>query len=64
MNVTVMDRQPDISAQTRLGIVDCDVHPVARSPSELTQFLPERWRTHLQSYGPRIAQPFAGTTIP
>ena len=26
MNVTVLDRSPDSSAQTQLGYVDCDVH--------------------------------------
>src|ERR1700683_5429187 len=64
MSITELDRAEETERATRLGIVDCDVHPVVRSPPELTQFLPERWRTHLESYGPRIAQPFAGTTIP
>ncbi len=64
MSITELDRAAETERAARLGIVDCDVHPVVRSLSEQTQFLPERWRNHLKTYGPRIAQPFAGTTIP
>ncbi len=64
MSVTVLDRAPGPDGPTGLGIIDCDVHPVVRSPAELMPFLPERWRHHLASFGPRIAQPFAGTTMP
>ena len=59
MNVTVMDRQPDTSAQTKLGIVDCDVHPYTKSPADLDAFLPERWRKHRASVGGRSRAPFA-----
>ena len=44
MNVAVIDRQPDTSSQTKLGIVDCDVHPYIKSAADLDEFLPERWR--------------------
>ena len=37
----VIDRQADTSSQTKLGIVDCDVHPYTKSPADLDQFLPE-----------------------
>jgi len=59
MNVTVMDRQPDTSSQTKLGIVDCDVHPYTRSPADLDQFLSERWRRHRQEVGGRARSPFS-----
>ena len=55
MNVTVMDRQADTSSQTKLGIVDCDVHPYTKSPADLDQFLPEHWRRHRASIGGRGA---------
>ena len=55
MNVTVADRRPDTSSQTQLGIVDCDVHPYTKSPADLDQFLPERWRKHRQEIGSRVA---------
>ncbi len=48
MNVTVADRRPDTTNQSRLGIVDCDVHPYTKSPADLDQFLSERWRKHRQ----------------
>ena len=59
MNVTVMDRQPDISSQTKLGIVDCDVHPYTKSGADLDQFLSERWRKHRASIGGRSRAPFS-----
>jgi uncharacterized protein len=59
MNVTVMDRQADTSAQTKLGIVDCDVHPYTKSAADLDEFLPERWRNHRQSIGGRSRSSFA-----
>ena len=66
MNVTVTDRQPDVSTQTgrpapaRLGFVDCDVHPYTKSPADLDEFLPERWRNHRKSIGTRARSPFIG----
>ena len=53
MNVTVTDRKPDVSAQTQLGFVDCDVHPYTKSPADLDQFLSEKWRKHRQTIGNR-----------
>ena len=59
MNVTVADRRPDTSSQTQLGIVDCDVHPYTKSPADLDQFLPERWRNHRKEIGARSRSPFS-----
>lgn len=56
MTTTVLERasvQP-----VRLAIVDCDIHPVLRSPAELKPFLPLRWAEHLTRFGARVAQPF------
>jgi len=49
------------AAAGRLSIVDCDIHPAMRTPAELLDFLPERWRLHVQRYGARVPQPFMGT---
>jgi len=47
------------------GIIDCDIHPTRRSPSELHPWLPERWRQHLAEYGAQARLPFTtGTQYP
>ena len=46
--VDVMERRPE--ADTRLGIIDCDIHPSLK-PGALNQYLSERWRKHLAEYG-------------
>ena len=47
MNVAV--REP--KAAQRLLVVDCDIHPTWRTPTELYPFLPQRWRDHMTAYG-------------
>jgi len=41
------------SAQSRLAIIDGDVHPAMRSSNDLKPYLPARWREHLEIYGSR-----------
>ena len=50
--VDVIERRPrdDNAADTRLGIIDCDIHPSLR-PGALNKYLSERWREHLAEYG-------------
>ncbi|MBN8906144.1 MAG: amidohydrolase family protein, partial [Rhodospirillales bacterium] len=60
MNVPVIERRPDTSAQSSLGFVDCDVHPYMKSGAELDAFLPERWRALRRSVGSRGRSPFIG----
>ena len=43
------------------GIVDCDIHPSARSPDDIFQFLPPRWREHAKSYGSNLRIVFPNT---
>ena len=62
MNVAVVDRQPDISAQSILGFVDCDVHPYTKTPADLDPFLSERWRKHRAAFGARTRSPFAAAS--
>ena len=44
-----------------LGLIDCDIHPTLRSVTDLESFLPERWRRHLENYGPMPRQPHIGS---
>ena len=46
--VDVMERRPE--ADTRLGIIDCDIHPSLK-PGALNQYLSARWQKHLAEYG-------------
>jgi hypothetical protein len=50
---TDADRGPGGHAETRLKIIDGDVHPTVRSMADLKAFLPARWREHLEVYGSR-----------
>jgi predicted TIM-barrel fold metal-dependent hydrolase len=42
-----------------LSVVDCDIHPAMRSPRELDEFLPARWREHLKVFGEHQRQGMA-----
>ena len=61
MNVPVMDRQPEISTQSLLGYVDCDIHPYFKSPADLDPFLSARWQEHRRTIGARSRQALANT---
>ena len=56
MNVTVRQR----TASQRLAIVDCDIHPALRAPSDLHPFLPERWREHMKTFGEHVRHGLTG----
>ena len=49
MTVAELER-PD-TAKTKLGIVDCDIHPAMTDRTELSRFMPLRWREHYFSFG-------------
>ena len=54
-------------AKTRVnhrGVVDCDIHPMPATPTEMAEFLPARWAKHVASYGARVAQPFRRRKFP
>jgi len=46
------------SADSRLGIIDCDIHPYPKAGA-LNAYLPERWRNHLATYGKFNCGPYA-----
>jgi predicted TIM-barrel fold metal-dependent hydrolase len=48
-------------AESRLDLIDVDIHPYPRNRAELYQYLPKAWREHAETYGPRGSQPFLGT---
>ena len=47
------DGRPRSDAQTRLKVIDGDVHPALRSYADLKPYLSPRWREHLETYGSR-----------
>src|ERR1700744_5026621 len=62
----VIDRplsKQEPTAQSRLRIIDCDIHPSLRSRADLNDFLPKRWQEHLKTYGDHLRTPYIGTTL-
>ncbi|WP_180899994.1 amidohydrolase family protein [Martelella soudanensis] len=58
--MTVAELERPETARTKLGIVDCDIHPAMTDRSELARFLPLRWREHVRDWGMRSGGPFMG----
>jgi len=58
MDTTLIDRPQQASQQT--GVVDCDIHPAFSTPTELLNYLPERWKNHVRDYATRTGNPFLG----
>ena len=56
MSDMVLERAPQQTA--RLGVIDCDIHPLLRSRKALYPYLAKRWQDVLDTYGPRTCQPF------
>ena len=46
-------QEPAQIRATRTEIVDCDVHPTVKAPSDLRPYLADRWWRHLNTYGLR-----------
>ncbi|HWL05613.1 MAG TPA: amidohydrolase family protein [Xanthobacteraceae bacterium] len=67
----VLDRVQDSKTQSkpgraapkpqRPGIVDCDIHPLAKSAAEFKPFMSARWWEHMTTYGSGVRQAFAST---
>ena len=58
MNAPVLEKS--LKQQQRLSIVDCDIHPVHKSPAALRPYLSERWQEHAKSFGGHIRQGMTG----
>ena len=56
MNVPVRN----VTASQKLAIVDCDIHPAFKKPSDLHPFLPARWREHMTTFGEHLRQGLSG----
>jgi predicted TIM-barrel fold metal-dependent hydrolase len=54
----VLDR-PETRAEARQTVIDCDIHPSAKSPAEINAFLPKRWQEHAATYGGLVRQGLA-----
>ena len=69
MNMPVLDRKPDQSVQpersaaTHMGFIDCDVHPYVKGPNDFDPFLSKRWLEHKQTIGGRTRQGLAKTSM-
>jgi uncharacterized protein len=48
------------AASQRLMIVDCDIHPAYRTPTDLYPFLSARWREHMTTFGEHLRQGLSG----
>src|SRR5262249_28741380 len=56
MNIAI--RQP--AAAQRLKLIDCDIHPVYRTPAELPPFMSARWREHMATFGTHFRHGLTG----
>ena len=65
MSTTILEKKPgqrpsaSAQAETRLSVVDCDIHPATKSPRELFPYLSKRWQEYVLSYGSNIRQGLA-----
>jgi hypothetical protein len=48
------------TASSKLSIVDCDIHPAMRKPSDLYPFLSAHWREHMATFGEHLRQGLSG----
>ena len=61
MSLALLDRQSERPSQTRLSVVDCDIHPTFRSEKDILPYLPARWREHMLEYRRNVRQGLHGT---
>jgi len=48
------------AAAQRLKVIDCDIHPVYRTPAELHPFMSARWREHMATFGTHFRHGLSG----
>jgi predicted TIM-barrel fold metal-dependent hydrolase len=60
MSLSLEERE--VRQETRLGLVDCDVHHALRSEKDLYPYLSERWRQHIATYGLARTIPYTRTS--
>lgn len=62
--IEVLDRpstEHEVPGKGRLRIIDCDIHPMLHSHSDLNPYLAKHWQEHLRTYGAHMPVPFSGT---
>jgi uncharacterized protein len=40
-------------------VIDCDIHPMLKTPGHIRDYLPQRWRDHFDTFGNNFRIPFA-----
>ena len=55
-----LDRAP--RGQSRMKLIDCDIHPSLTSRAAINPFLAKRWQDYLKTYGDHLRTPYIGTT--
>ena len=50
------------TSDTRLKVIDCDIHPNLANPRALDPYLSANWREHYQTYGSFLREPFLGSS--
>ena len=58
MNKPIPERE--VQSGQKLGFIDCDIHPVQRTPKDLHPYLSAQWREHADSFGPHVCQGLVG----
>src|SRR5258708_7583010 len=57
--MTMLELDRNAVPETRLRVIDCDIHPVMTAWSEVHPFLEQRWIDHLQAYGSHLRHAFS-----
>ncbi|MBF9044351.1 amidohydrolase family protein [Rhodobacterales bacterium HKCCE4037] len=60
MSDVLTDPRPETAAETATKVVDCDIHPSFRTPTEILDYLPSRWRDHARAFGIRPPNSMTG----
>jgi uncharacterized protein len=58
MNKALAERETQTGQ--KLTFVDCDIHPVPRSPKDLHPYLSAGWREHAETFGGHVCQGLVG----
>lgn len=59
--MTTAGQKSSTVRESRLPIVDCDIHPAMKSAEVLFPYLSKRWQDHMKEYGLHYRQPFTAT---
>ena len=51
--MTLTATQATTRGETKLAVIDCDIHNAIPSPKTLSKYLPERWLRHHEIFGMR-----------